>query len=375
MKTNSCIIVGININHTTLYHNVLSFAVESYLNVTFICNLAKEEEFRKRHQSDKIKFIPVKEKALGTVIKAYIKEINKYTVVVIDEIYGGLHNAVFSNLKCKHKVLIIHNINKWFNSKATKSIKHRIKRLLRKRFLEKITSFFVMSPAEVNYLKAFTSKSVFFFPFDAGIPLANSSVLNEEEIRITVPGMIDEKRRNYTDLLNVINLHYQERPNSNISFTFLGKINAAKEEKLYKALSELKAEYDDRIRFWEAYIPTERFQQELINTDIILSNLKVVNKQKESVEIYGITKESGISYIIYKYGKVAICPNMQVVLSGMDKQIVRFSNYHELLKILNRIDERSNYLASQQRSILQNREAFTDLIREELENARIYLRS
>ena len=82
-------------------------------------------------------------------------------------------------------------------------------------------------------------------------------------------------------------------------------------------------------------------------------------------EKYGITKESGVSYIIYKFTKPGIVPKWQKVFNDFENQLVNFDSYYDLIQILSSIDDDLYDLRLLHKNAIHNHKKFNNnLIKE-----------
>lgn len=257
--------------------------------------------------------------------------INEHKLLIIDELYDGLSKAWRLRFNNQTKISFIHNANKWFYFKSSKSLKTRLKNYIKKRYINQFDSFIVMGPNIADYIESIGVNSpCFILPFDQGFVEDNSH--GEESLVITIPGMIAQNRRDYLGFLKALEHYYSTHANSRIQVRLLGRIAGERQEEVRSAIDDINRRFGLKITYWTKFISEEEFQLRLSQSHLILSNLKVVVLTIESIEIYGITKETGIAYAIAKYAKPAIVPYMHQVLFGLDSQLLRYMDYNSLME-------------------------------------------
>ncbi len=364
MKDKSVIVVGPIVNHHSLYENILLFLNQYFKRVTFISRKSIIQEFRTDNDLLKyIKFI-YDDSQIDKLYKNNIDLINEHDIFITDEYnsaYLRMFNVKFLN---KKKLIILHNINRWTTLNKRIFSKYFIDWFFRKGLFNQFDAVITMGPnIKAHYMSKKTKKVCFFFPFDEYIETTNSTQkIENSNIIISAPGTISEKRRNYIELLKILQKYYSANKDSKIIFNFLGKINKGESQDLLEKINYINNKFGKRIFFWDKFISTNEFNAEIEMSDLILSNIILEQNVKNITEVYGISKESGISYIIYKYAKPAIVPIKQNILSGFDNQLLLFNNYHEIYEILLKIEKDEINLQLLKEAAIKNRDSFNELI-------------
>jgi hypothetical protein len=337
-------IIGLTSNHHSLYLLIVKVLKKQFKNITL---LIRKENYNHYSQfnSEKSVQILMDTGREDRIIKRKLKEIKKHDILIFDEYFGAFHRVSSLNFNVKKIIYIMHNSNKYYQNNFTLKPKRIIDNICRNLFLKKVDSIITMGPNIKQYVNFNqTTKPTFYIPFDYDVDSFSEINNQNKEIRIVIPGMIDNKRRDYLSLLKFLEKFYTEYPNSKIRIKLLGRI-VSKENVIVAELSDnINIKFDNKITYFRKFIPTEQFEEELINADYILSNVHVFNKKSDRIEIYGTTKESGISFIIYKYEKPAIVPEAQRILSGFNSQLIKFNQYEDLFEIFKNIEKNNiNY--------------------------------
>ncbi|MCF2141415.1 MAG: hypothetical protein K9W44_15265 [Candidatus Lokiarchaeota archaeon] len=391
VQSNKIILIGFIQNHHPIYIALINFLLEFNPSITLLTT--KEIFMQIQHEIDSNKIdLHLESRKLNRMLKKNLKLINSHEIVIMEEYYGGfikIFNLKFKNPK---KIAIVHNVNKWFLVRG--SIYYFIDLLFKSRYISQFDAYIVMSPVVKTYLKSFiNNKNIFFFPGEENYSsepnpyhklekLDQNIIHNGNYIEIVVPGMISEKRREYINLLLVLKQFYKNNPTSKIRINLLGSINNKENDqdrdKILEIINEcnnLSPIEGERIKYGKKFIPMEEFTKTLEKADLILSNAKVFNLLEDRLEIYGITKITGISYIIYRYEKPAIIPNHQNILLGFDNQFIKFSNYTDIIDIFNQIEKKEINLEILKRNAFRNRKKFNQLIKTEKNKIKDYLNS
>lgn len=368
------ILVGLNENHHNLYSNILRNLSDHFGEITLLTT-AKILNNINYKSPDKI---------LGTgrqdvIIKKHINLINAHDILILDEYFGANRRVFNVRFNTQRKIFIIHNPNRWLYKKLIYQPKYLFDNFFANSFFKQFDTFLTVAPNVKEYLKILLNneKKVFFLPFDSPdekCPNNTRSYLYNDQIKIVVPGMITERRRNYFNLLEVIDSYLIKNKYSKVKFIFLGRIDVKKDKELYRLIKKLENKYSDKINFWENYINEDDYNNYLMDCDIILSNNKVIANYNDRVELYGLTKEAGVSFLLYKYCKPAIMPNNQLVFNGFDNQIVRYESYSSLFRIFKKIDSQQIDLDLLSENARNNSLEYQKIVNIEVNNLVTYLK-
>jgi hypothetical protein len=371
------LLIGLIKNHYTLYQGILSSILKISNNIAFLTNNREIELLIKKEiKSENIEYFYSNKKTFGQIIRGNSKLIKRNDAVIIDETYGGFFRLFNIKFKNKKKIMIIHNVNKWFLVKQNIFL---FDHFFKNAFFNQFDAYFVLSPLIKKYLKNITTnKQVFFFPFDQykkiNKNLKYSKKSDDNTIDIVIPGIISEKRRNYKELLLTLEKYYISNPNSKIKIIFLGKIeNDESKTSILNKINQINSKNRERIKYWNEFVPEQDFSRNLIEGDIILSNINVFVDLRDRIEIYGLSKESGISFQIYKYAKPSIVPSHQNILIGFDNQLIKYSNFNDLYKILENLDSGIYNLEKLKENAKNNRKKFNSVINDEISKILDYL--
>jgi len=169
-------------------------------------------------------------------------------------------------------------------------------------------------------------------------------------VRVVVPGMISS-RRNYDGLLDAI---CQEDLKDKVELVLLGQPNGTYgNEILIKAKFLIQQGY--KIFYWSKYIDNESFDLEIRNAHILFSyfesNYFTNNGQ---VEVYGVSKETGIALLMYNKAKVGILPASFKQMKSIQNQTITYSTLNELKDILLEVYDGSQDLNELQSNAIAN---------------------
>ena len=283
--------------------------------------------------------------------------------------------------------LIVHNLDEWFNISFPEGFQkfifaalknHNLKMLIysfkvnfiypgyKKRILDKVKRtggrLVVLSEAiRKELLKTNIGIPVEVIPFS----VYDSSLLNLREetdsgkpLRICVPGILSQYRRNYLGLIDIIEnqlFDYKDK----FTVDFLGGVyfdNPLDNSKLIiDRIEQLKSRGFLIIAHPVQFIPPSEYDHELSEADIILGNMNVVLNK---FSMYGKTKETGLPFAMIKAAKPGILPDGYMLPEELSSSTIRYHDIHDIGTIL--ID------------LINNRRLVENLKEKALENSKLF---
>lgn len=257
-------------------------------------------------------------------------------------------------------ILTVHNTNIWFNNSLSKRwdllleklrktnlsklkntfylpIKYFVKDFKKQQHINQLVNqiilrngvFLVYSDAQKQYLLSLNARlNILVFPFCIHQNLEDLSK-NNKKLRICVPGSVDESRRDYHLLIEVLK-NNQSFFNERVSVDFLGYISKDNQE-ILKHILALEAN-GLTVFYNQGFINHTQFDERLQACDIILGNLKVnINSQSK----YGETKETGVIFNMIKAAKPGVFPSSYQPLKELENACLFYNdNLFETLQIL-----------------------------------------
>jgi len=365
MKIKKIVLIGLIENHQSMYNYILKLLCENFNEVLFLTSNKIRSDININNKN--LNFKIDNEKRIDIVYINNMNLINSFESMITDEYYGLFYRLKKVKFYNKNKYLIIHNVSKWTSYVRNPFLffKNFLDQFYRKLFLNQFENLITVAPNLFNELKSKTHKKIFLIPFNFSESDNNINYKKKDIIRIVIPGLVDSRRRNYIQLLKTIKIFYAKYPNSKIIFDFLGKINKQKEPKIFYEINLINEKFNNKILFYTKFIENKTFENNIISSDFILSNLKQNIYKQGFKEKYGITKESGVSYIIYKFTKPGIVPKWQKVFNDFENQLVNFDSYYDLIQILSSIDDDLYDLRLLHKNAIHNHKKFNNnLIKE-----------
>lgn len=249
---------------------------------------------------------------------------------------------------------VVHNVESWFSLSLKNSINNffegiskgrNIAYLLKsnfiypiqkKRFIKKLVasnSTFVLLNDFLRdeVLKKNSTKKVISLPFSVHYPKLQEQQIIKSKIRITIPGIVDNSRRDYASVLRIFD-EEKELFKNFYELELLGSLKKTESNnEIIKKVAHLNQQGLKVLSYPEIYIPLEEYDHKLAQADLILGNLNVaVNKYST----YGKTKESGTAFAMIRVAKPGLLPSAYQVMDEVKSSTVSFKSYDHLKEIL-----------------------------------------
>lgn len=262
---------------------------------------------------------------------------NTSDFVIIDELYSFRELLSFNVYPLKRpNIFLIHDCNSWLASVAPTRIVQKMKHLMTNRLSDKVGVFGVAGENMLEYCKVQLGvANVTLVPFRYGdfepeVDLPDESYLPGTPIRMVVPGMIS-KRRNYRELLEAV---CQEVLKGKVELILLGRPDGEHGQQIISQAENLiKQGYI--IRYWDHFIPNDTFDAEIKNAHLLFSYFETTYiTNNGQIEIYGISKETGIASLMYNKAKVGLLPKEFNQMNTIKNQTLTYENLHDLTNIL-----------------------------------------
>jgi hypothetical protein len=155
---------------------------------------------------------------------------------------------------------------------------------------------------------------------------------NRDVVRITVPGAVDQRRRDYQLLLSVWKQIIPKFERT-VELSLLGKTKGGYGKMITNPFRNLQTEkfkfksYPERLQQLE-------FNEVMRNTDLLVSPIILETRYKIYREKYGFTKISGIETDVIRFGVPAIIPSGYPVEGNMKQVIDWYDSPKDLSELL-----------------------------------------
>ncbi len=236
-----------------------------------------------------------------------------------------IRNLCLLPLKKPKLAGIIHNTKKIYTSSNQKIISKKIK------------NYFVLNDELLKHIKTnnslkFSSFYPIFFPEFKTIPLNKK----QNEIWITIPGQIEQSRRNYQFIIDTLK---NNTIDSTIKFIFLGRISKKdfNNPKYITLINDIKYFHEKgKLLCFENFIDENIFHSYLKKSDFIMPLLN-----SENNEAYKKYKISGTNNLAFAYKKPLLVHENFIDFDDF-KENATFYNNNTFINLLNNLKEIQN---------------------------------
>ncbi|MDG6218686.1 MAG: hypothetical protein QCI00_04515 [Candidatus Thermoplasmatota archaeon] len=272
-----------------------------------------------------------------------LKSFNQIKKLNINTLY--INSAYFNFFDIKKNMLLlllflldakiylsVHNINDTVDPKSNTPLDSLVN-IMKKISVKKAHGFVVLNVAKKNYLEKLINKEIIVIPFKIPIKeeFLKNCKRNQMKKTIVIPGGIEERRRNYSQLLFLLGRVLEKR--NDLKFIFLGKNSSAKDR---FDIVNFKQKNNENIKLFDDYIDQEEYDSYMINADFILAPLQRKIKMGATIEYYGETKASGAEFDAYKYQNKLIIPSFYRI-NNEEIDVTYYNDYNELYDIFLKI--------------------------------------
>ncbi|MGI8599484.1 MAG: glycosyltransferase [Chitinophagaceae bacterium] len=289
-------------------------------------------------------------------IKNYIRQ-NHIDFLILNTI--TYHHLLFAFL-CKHLripvLLTVHDANTTFDPKLQFSIRSFLRYAGKKALVKHVSGYATLLSTTKEYIqeKFVKKKPVYVFPGAVYDPVQK---INETDavLRIVIPGTIERKRRDYNEVIKLLNLIKPAMP---IEFTLLGGCRHSEAREIVNTIEKLGSPLINIKTNHENFIPPEVYEEQLEKADFIFAPLvKVIVTNEKTKEVYGYTQTSGSFFDAVKAGKCLLIP---AHIPVPDELAFQSYTYHSLEELADLLSDTDPTLKNElKRKALKNSELFT----------------
>ena len=354
-------------------NHVYLFTIEKHAgNLGFLCNIYPN--------------LDIVVKDAGREMKDFLNETGEYN---LDRIYLVTLTKYFktvSSWQLKTRLfLTIHNIDEWFGITFFESLKRffysvtgtssmrlwiyffkvsfifpPLKRDILKKVICSEGSLVVLSNSlqkSLNALKTDIPSEV--IPFSVFEPsLVKNRSLSGQKVRICVPGILSQYRRNYLGLLDIVETRLDKLKDLFV-LDLLGGVRTENQfdnpALILNRVNVLRTKGFSIIVRNVQFIPPGEYDTELAKADIILGNMNIALTRYSS---YGKTKETGIPFAMIRAALPGIMPDVYPVPEELSSGTLVYHDFRELGEMLTKV--------------ISDRSLIDDLKKKALENSKKY---
>lgn len=271
------------------------------------------------------------------ISKKIFNQLNDADFIIVDQLYSLRELVSFRLHKIKRpNLLIVHDCNSWFSPKTPKRFINKIKNYLTS-FVKNQFHYFAVAGVNMqdylqNELGIYNSIVIPFryADFNVKLDVKEKKYQPGTPLVLTVPGMITH-RRNYKELLDIITT---ETLRAKVELVLLGKPKGDYGLQIIESVkSKIKEGYI--IQYWNKFIPSEVFNNQIHRADLLFSEFDpVYYTDNGQEEIYGITKETGISLLMLNKAKIGLLPRRFKQMKSIENQTLFYNSLNDLTEIL-----------------------------------------
>jgi hypothetical protein len=283
------------------------------------------------------------ESRVSFVIKIY-KEVKKRK---IDLLYLSTisDNFIFYALLVKflpgvRAIMGVHMINTLFLTKK-KWIPRRMVRSIGKKFLRRfVDEYTVLSESMVSALqnKLGAGKQVHCIPGGLYESPSTLPLTLHRPVNLVIPGSIDEKRRNYDQVLDLLEL--AQRESLSIHITFLGSFAGYYGEKIAARSREWNTLHNNLRLFESGAIEQEEFDKILASADFVFTPSVIDTMIQDDVpEKYGESMSTGSLFDAIRHARPLIIPKALKVDAAIEISCTRYEKLKDLIAFLKSVSQ------------------------------------
>lgn len=240
---------------------------------------------------------------------------------------ASARHLLFFLLKKKNpniKLIVnIHEVNNSFKHGKIQSLHSWVRYISKKKLWSLTNAFVVNANAMKSYTekRQFTTQPVFHI---APVYYKGPGHRSNHRFSIVIPGTVENKRRDYTTVIQAFNSFTKSCPDHNAELILAGKCT---DESILPLLCR-----NTRISWFIHALSESEFQKIVAGASVLLSPQRIQTIGTDGLqETYGITKNSGNSYDAIRYAKPMIVPVDLNVPEPLDKFCITYTNETDLL--------------------------------------------
>ena len=173
----------------------------------------------------------------------------------------------------------------------------------------------------------------------------------KDKIRICIPGIIDERKKNYSPVIEALKLIGNQLTEP-IEIVLLGKPVGKYAQWVIEEFNKLKSE-NIQITSFTGFVEQAKFNELMFGSHLLITPTLESTVFRVYKEIYGKTKASGSVGEMVKYGVPNLFPDYIYFDSEMEKIIDRYSTPQELANQILKFVNDKEFLVSRTQVIRQ----------------------
>lgn len=244
-------------------------------------------------------------------------------------------------------ILTLHDINNHFEFHNNGTLRRFVRNYGKKKLIKAVDEFTVLSSTMEEALRSKLppGKTVRSIPgsiFDASRYKEPGST--ESVIHITVPGSMDERRRDYHSVFTLLDLCNNR--NIPVNMTLLGGFSNPYGTRVLARAKEYAQRHGNLHWYENEIVEQPEFDRVMQGTHLIFSPVQIDTVMGDGVpEQYGTTKSSGNTGDMIRFARPAIIPQALRLPPEFSASVIRYQSVKEIADQLELIrDDPSKYL-------------------------------
>jgi len=235
-------------------------------------------------------------------------------------------------------VITIHDINCLFESRFTMGIRDFIRHIGIKVLLQEVNEFNVVSDTMISYLREKSNRIKIHNVPGAIFEHRVNKTSIKGFINLVVPGSIDNKRRDYDTVFDL--LIAAELIELNLHITLLGGPYELYGASVIDRAKKWKGRYTRLFYYEEKIVEQNEFDKKLDSSHFIfIPSVIRTSICGDIPEIYGITKSSGNIFDVIKHAKPFIVPKELLIPVNLNNSCIAYRSLSEVVEILKTLAE------------------------------------
>lgn len=283
----------------------------------------------------------------------------KLDIVYINTISKNhlLYALMIKFLPASRAVLTIHDINCFFQSRRGTGFREWIQHTGKKMLLKNLNEFNVVADTMVPYLRSKTTAMIHNVPGAVYEHRASQNQLRDK-IHLVVPGTIDQKRRDYNAVFELLSLAEQKAIPLHI--TLLGGALDDYGRSVLKKVRDFRGQATGISCYDFQLVDQDEFDLQLDAAHFIfvpsVVNTFICGKIPET---YGLTKSSGNIFDIIKHAKPFIAPKGLLVSPELEDSWFAYGKVDEIIPFLQSMLNTAGLYEQWSENAIRNSEKFT----------------
>jgi hypothetical protein len=273
------------------------------------------------------------------------------------------NHLLFAFLLRKNKtipnILTVHDINCLFPLKPGKGLKNFLRFTGKKWLVKTVQAFNVITDTMVNTLreKLHNKKAVHNIP-GAVYSEKRKFIQLQQSVKLAIPGTIDAKRRNYNEVIELLQL--AEKNNYALEIYLAGAYNNDYGYEIEKAIKKLDLKKCLVTFYSPNGLPQNDFEECLENAHFIYMPCVVHTSICPGIqEVYGATKSSGNISDAIQFAKPFIAPAALKISGSLQSGGFKYNSTADILSFLSSILQNPALYSQLCSTAVNNAQAFT----------------